>query len=159
MIMRKHVIDRLPQDAADNECPWLDLMYIACVEVTSEDKSHPIESALLTETGAGWRASHPGEQVIRLLFDRPQQIRFIKLLFVEDEIARTQEYVLRWSHNEGMPYQEILRQQYNFSPPDTIRESEVHAVGLDGLTALELSIVPDISGGDACASLACLRLA
>ena len=157
--MRKHVIDRLPQDAAGDKRRWLDLAHIACVEVTSEDESHPIESALLTETGVGWRASHLGEQVIRLLFDRPQRIRFIKLLFVEDERARTQEYVLRWSRDEGMPYQEILRQQYNFSPPDTIRESEVHAVDLDGITALELSIVPDISGGDACASLACLRLA
>jgi hypothetical protein len=58
-----------------------------------------------------------------------------------------------------MPYQELLRQQYNFSPPDSIRESEVHALDLDGITVLELSIVPDISGGDAYASLACLRLA
>jgi hypothetical protein len=159
MIMRKHVIDRLPQDPLGDERRWLDLAHIACVEVTSEDESHPIESALLKETEGGWRASHPGEQVIRLLFDKPQQVRFIKLLFVEDERARTQEYVLRWSRNEGMPYQELLRQQYNFSPPDSIRESEVHALDLDGITVLELSIVPDISGGDAYASLACLRLA
>ncbi|MEP7342913.1 MAG: hypothetical protein ABI977_34610 [Acidobacteriota bacterium] len=157
--MRKHVIDRLPQDAPGDESRWLDLVHIACVEVTSEDESHPIESALLAETGAGWRASHPGEQIIRLVFDKPQQIKLIKLLFVEDERARTQEYVLRWSRNEGTTYQEILRQQYNFSPPDTIRESEVHALNLDGITALELSIVPDISGEDAYASLACLRLA
>jgi hypothetical protein len=58
-----------------------------------------------------------------------------------------------------MPEREVLRQQYNFSPPDAVRESEVYTVDLEGVRSLELSIVPDISGGDACASLASLRLA
>jgi hypothetical protein len=52
-----------------------------------------------------------------------------------------------------------VRQQYNFSPPETAREIEEYDVDLDAVTALELRIVPDISGGSALASLAQLRLA
>jgi len=157
--MRKRVIEQLPANTTDSEPRWLDLGRIATVEVTSEDGSHPIESALLPGTGAGWRASTPGEQIIRLLFDEPQRVRLIKLLFVEPEKARTQEYALRWSDTIGKSGREILRQQYNFSPPDATRESELHEVTLEGVTTLELSIVPDIRGGDARASLACLQLA
>jgi hypothetical protein len=81
------------------------------------------------------------------------------LLFQENERERTQQFVLRWSADAGQSYREIVRQQYNFSPPDTISESEDYTVALAGVTALELSIIPDISGGTARASLAQLRLA
>jgi hypothetical protein len=66
--------------------------------------------------------------------------------------------VLRWSKDGGRSYREILRQQYTFSPPGATREVEDYTVNLDGVTALELTIVPDISGGDARASLISLRL-
>ena len=94
-----------------------------------------------------------------MIFDEPQQIELIKLHFVEEERARTQQFVLRWKQNNSLQYQEILRQQYNFGPPDSTQESETYRTDLAGLVALELSIVPDISGGDACASLTSLRLA
>ena len=80
-------------------------------------------------------------------------------MFQEGEQERTQEFVLRWSPNGGQSYREIVRQQYNFSPPEAAREVEDYNVDLDGVTALELKIVPDISGGSARASLAQLRLA
>ena len=67
--------------------------------------------------------------------------------------------MLRWSPDGGVSWQEIVRQQYNFSPPDGSREVEDYSVNLDGLTLLELTIIPDISGGMAHASLARLRLA
>jgi hypothetical protein len=157
--MRKHVIDRVVPVPTNDKHHWLDLESIARVEVTSEDKKFPIESALLAEEGPGWRASHSGEQSIRLLFDEPQRIKLIELHFTEAERARTQEYLLRWSGDEGLSYQEIVRQQYNFSPPGTVHEREIYAVDLNNVTILELSIVPDINGGGACASLAQLRLA
>jgi hypothetical protein len=46
----------------------------------------------------------------------------------------------------------------NFSPPETERETEDYAVELSDVTALELNMVPDKSGGEARASLECLRL-
>jgi hypothetical protein len=45
----------------------------------------------------GWRAESPGEQTVRFLFEAPQRLRRIRLLFREEKEARTQEFVLRWS--------------------------------------------------------------
>ena len=65
---------------------------------------------------------------------------------------------MRWSPDGGQSYREILRQQFNFSPPGATREVEDYDVDLDRVTILELKIVPDISGGTARASLEQLRL-
>ena len=73
--------------------------------------------------------------------------------------ARRQEFVLSWSPGGEQPYRELVRQQYNFSPPSVTSEVEDYVVDLDNVAALELVIIPDISGGHACASLVQLRLA
>ena len=156
--MRKRIIGHGPGELAA-EPGWMDLERLAQVEITSEDVDHPIESALIPGTGSGWQAAQPGEQTIRLLFNEPLRLKRIHLSFQEDEQERTQEFVLRWSSDGGQSYREIVRQQYNFSPPEAAREVEDYDVDLDGVTALELRIVPDISGGSTRASLAQLRLA
>jgi len=132
---------------------------LAEVEITSEDVTHPIEAALQPGHASGWRAAEPGKQTIRLLFMRPQQLRRIQLSFVEPDTERTQEYVLRWSSDGGRSFHEVVRQQWNFSPRGAAREIEDHRVDLAGIIVLELSIVPDITGKAAFASLAQLRLA
>ena len=157
--MRKRIINQSSKELSPPNEGWLDLERLAQVEITSEDAGHPIESALTTGAGPGWRASQPGEQTIRLLFDQPQGLRRIRLVFDEGAQDRTHEFVLRWSADGGRSYREILRQQYTFSRQDTTREVEDHVVNLDGVTILELRIVPNISGGDACASLTQLQLA
>ena len=157
--MRKRIIKQEPQNVAPVDQRWLDLQSLAQVELTSEDAANPIEAALVSSTGLGWRAAQTGEQTICLLFDELQRVRSIQLLFHEDQQARTQEFVLRWSPDGGQSYREIVRQQYNFSPPAVTREFEDYAVDLAGVTTLELRIVPDVSGGDARASLAQLRIA
>jgi hypothetical protein len=157
--MRKRIIGHGLHEVAAAEPGWMDLERLAQVEITSEDVDHPIESALIPGTGSGWRAAQPEEQTIRLRFDEPLRIKRIRLVFHEDEQERTQEFVLRWSPDGGQSYREIVRQQYNFSPPEASREIEDYDVNLDGVTALELQIIPDISGGSAQASLAQLRLA
>ena len=157
--MRKRIIGSIPRDISAAEPGWLDLEHLAQVEITSEDVDYPIESALIPPAGPGWRAAQPGEQTIRLMFDAPLRVRRIHLVFSAGELERTQEFVLRWSPDGGQSYREILRQQYNFSSPDAASEVEDYDLDLDGVTALELKIVPDISGGGARASLAQLRLA
>jgi hypothetical protein len=157
--MRKRIIGHGPGEVAGAEPGWLDLERLAEVEITSEDLGHPIDSALIPGAGSGWRAAQPGEQTIRLRFNEPLRLKRIHLSFQEDEQERTQEFVLRWSPDGGQSYREIVRQQYNFSPPGAAREVEDYDVDLDGVMALELRIVPDISGGRARASLAQLRLA
>ena len=158
--MRKQIITPDSQEPATFEPDWLDLEPITRIEVSSEEAAHPIESALLPGPGVGWRAAEAGRQTIRLLFDAPQKIRRIRLVFDEQlGGARTQEFVLSWAPEGAQHYREIVRQQYNFSPPDVTSEVEDYVVDLDGVAALELKIIPDISGGQACASLAQLRLA
>ena len=157
--MRKRITNQDPQNVSPVDQNWLDLQRLAQVELTSEDAAYPLEAALIPSAGPGWRATQAGEQTIRVLFDELQRIRHIQLVFHEDQQARTQEFVLRWSPDGGHSYREILRQQYTFSPPGMTRESEDYAVDLTGVTALEFKIVPNISGGDARASVAQLRIA
>jgi hypothetical protein len=137
---------------------WLDLERAAVVEVTSEEEGFAIESALLLGETRGWRAAMPGTQTIRLVFDHPQKLRRISLVFEEEQTKRTQEFVLRWSSDGGRSFREIVRQQWNFSPPETIREVEEYQADLSDVAVLELIIVPHISGGTARASLKSLRL-
>jgi hypothetical protein len=132
---------------------WFDVDRYAEVEVTSEDAAYPIEAALGLAAASGWRAAEPGAQTIRLRFDEPQRVERIRLVFEEHEAARTQELVLRWSADHGRTYHEIVRQQYNFSPPATAREVEDYAVELEGVTAIALHVVPDVGGGATRASL------
>src|SRR6266496_228155 len=137
---------------------WLDLEHAATVEVTSENKDFPIESSLSIESRQGWRAAEPGAQTIRLVFDEPQELKRISLVFEEDEITRTQEFVLRASSNPVGPFREMVRQQWNFTTPTSTREIEEYRVELSDVSVLELTIVPDISGGAALASLKSLHL-
>jgi len=157
--MQKRIIPSVQEGTPQPGEGWLDLDRLAQVEITSEDGAHPIESALLPGRSSGWRATGPGEQTIRLLFAHPQRLRRIWLEFVEPVTERTQEFVLRWSQDGGQSFREIVRQQWNFSPQGSTCETEDHRVDLSGVTVLELSIIPDISGGNAHASLAQLRLA
>jgi hypothetical protein len=156
--MRKRITNHGTENVSSSNRQWLNVEHLAQIEVSSEDAAHPIESALIPNGGTGWRAGQPGQQTVRLLFDEPQVVKHIRLLFQEDERERTQQFVLRWSSDGGQSYREIVRQQYNFSPPGSSTECEDYDVDLDRVTTLELTIVPDISGAPVCASLAQLRL-
>ena len=156
--MRKQISPRPQRESPPANTGWLDLEAVARVEVTSEDAAHPIESALLPVGATGWRAESPGEQRVRLLFEAPQGLRRIRLLFRKDKEARTQEFVLRWSPTVDGPSRDIVRQQYHFSPSGATEEFEEYRVELKDVAALELTIIPNLSGGSY-ASLAQLRLA
>jgi hypothetical protein len=91
--------------------PWLKL----------HPKTEPIQSN--PHCSKARNVAGPGPQTIRLVFDKPQKLRRIWLKFEETEIKRTQEFVLRWSPDGGRSYREIVRQQWNFSPPETERET------------------------------------
>ena len=156
--MRKQFISLTPETVRPHDEGWLDLERAAAVEVTSEEENFPVESALVSGDTRGWRAAIPGTQTIRLLFDQPQKLRRISLVFEEHETTRTQEFVLRWSSDGGRSFREIVRQQWNFSPPQTVRELQVYEVELSDLTVLELILTPDISDGMAHASVKSLRV-
>jgi len=156
--MRKRLITPTPETIQSRGDGWLDVERAAVAEITSEEKDYPVESVFVSGETRGWRAAAPGPQTIRLVFDQPQRLKKISLVFEENETTRTQEFVLRWSPDGGSSFREIVRQQWNFSPPETIREVEEYQVELSNVTVLELIIVPNISGGTARASLQRLRL-
>ena len=126
-------------------------------EVSSEDPEFPLESALGIVPGPGWRASRPGTQTIRLLFDHPLSVRRIHLEFCEEERERIQELVLLWSDDAGKTYREIVRQQFNFNSSAT-REVEDYRVELDKVSALELRITPDLARREVLATLRRLQI-
>ncbi|MGH8290709.1 MAG: carbohydrate-binding protein [Steroidobacteraceae bacterium] len=134
--MRKRIINSIQQRTASPDQGWLNVEDIAEVEVTSEDAAHPIESALLPGLASG--GAPLGRE------SRP--LRRIWLNLVEPRTERTQEYVLRWSADDGQSFREIVRQQWNFSPQGSPSETEVHHVELPAVTVLELSIIPDTWG-------------
>jgi hypothetical protein len=156
--MRKQLIPPIPETVRPHGEGWLDLEHAAAVEVTSEEENFPVESALVLGETRGWRAAVPGTQTIRLVFDQPQRLRHISLAFEEHETTRTQEFVLRGSSDGGRSFREIVRQHWNFSPPETVRELQAYEVELSDITVLELIITPDISGGMARASVKSLRV-
>jgi hypothetical protein len=159
--MRKTIINQAVKDGLSLNLSFLDLEQLAQVEFTSECQDHSIESALLLtdSLGSGWQAANSGEQTIRVVFDQPRTIEHIFLVFDELQQSRTQEFVLLWLADDEDCYREILRQQYHFSPPNTTCETEHYEVKLNQLKVLELRIIPDINGGEACAKLKQLRLA
>ena len=156
--MRKRIIatEGPPPGASDG--PWLDLEALAVAEVTSEAAAHPVEGALVPGDEHGWRAGAPGPQTLRLVFDRPQALARVRLVFEETERERTQEFFLGWAPTASDEPREIVRQQWTFHS-GAAREEEDLAVELDNVGALELYLVPNISGGSAVASLSELRLA
>jgi len=143
--MRKRLVTPTLETVRSSGEAWLDIER-AAIEITSEEKDYPVESAFVLGEAQGWRAAEPGPQTIRLVFDQPQRLRRISLVFEERETARTQEFVVRWSSDGGSSFREIVRQQWNFSPPETIREVEEYQVELSNVTGLELTIVPNTSG-------------
>jgi hypothetical protein len=157
--MRKRIINRDIGKPSPGHEAWLDLESLAQVEVSSEDSQHPIEAAFALNASSGWRAATPGQQLVRLLFDEPQDVRLIHLIFDEHDQERLQEYTLSWCPGNGQPYREIVRQQYTFSPPTTTTEVEDYRVNLDRCAGLELSIIPDVRGSAVRASIAQFRLA
>jgi hypothetical protein len=156
--VRKSIITPGGQDPPTEADEWMELDRVARVEVTSEDPEHPIEAALLPGRGPGWRASRPGPQTIRLVFDGPRHVRRVRLRFAADAVSRTQEFVLRWVDAASEP-REVVRQQWNLSAGGSAEEVEDYRVDLPGVIELELVVTPDISGGESPASLAELRVA
>jgi hypothetical protein len=141
--MRKSIVSPSTTAATPLSELWRDLERIARVEISSEDEMFPIENALGKKATEGWRAATTGPQLIRLHFDEPQTIRRIHLQFVDRGSERSQEFAVFAGH--GTELQEIVRQQWAFSPQGSTEEVEDYTVDLKGVTTFELRIDPDRS--------------
>lgn len=161
-MLRKHIVSAPPQPSGSRPgAGEIDIAAAATVYITSEDSAHPIDHAFDTQHGPGgsrWVAAEPGEQTLLLAFDTPQTIRRITLEVEEPGVSRTQELQLAVSRDGGQTYQEVVRQEYHFSPPGTTFEREAWAVELHGVTHLRLWIKPDKGGKPCKATLTALVL-
>jgi hypothetical protein len=158
-MLRKYILARpneTPPYAAEIPIPS-----IGTVFVSSEEKDHPIDHVFDSNRGRAatrWIAGQPGEQAIIVAFDTPQTIHQVHLEIEEHEISRTQELQLSLSTDWGVTYRELLRQEYNFSPPSTTFEQEDWTIPGQQVTHLRLSIKPDKGGKDCRASVTSLAL-
>lgn len=150
-MLRKQIITRSP--SVPSPVPGrITVAAVATVLVTSEDPEHPIDLAFDDLRGPGatrYVAGETGEQIVILAFDAPHSTRRVVLEVEEREVARTQELQLAVSGDGGLTYRELVRQEYNFSPPGTTFEREEWAVAAEGVAHLRLVIRPD-KGGNPC---------
>ena len=144
-MLRKQIIKE-PLASTAPMTDEIDIAAVATVLVTSEAAEHPVDHAFDHHRGPGgnrWIAGEPGEQTLILAFDAPQAIRRVALEVEEPDVARTQELQLAVSTDGGRTYREVLRQEYNFSPPGTSFEREDWTLDAVGVTHLRLMIRPD----------------
>lgn len=159
-MLRKQLLRDLPvprQPDAD-EIP---VASAGLVLVTSETPDHPVEHLFDQNRGPGgtrWVAQTPGEQTLILAFDDRQPLKEIALEVEEREVARTQELEISISSDGGATYRQLVRQEYNFSPPGTTFESERWPIPPTPVTHLKLRIRPDKSGGPCVATMTSLVL-
>ena len=160
-MLRKQVIAKPSQGPLSLEGE-ISIADVATVQVTSEQTDHPIDHAFDLSRGPGgsrWIAGGPGEQSVTLVFDRPQTIRRIGIEVEELAVSRTQELSVSASSDGGRTYQELIRQEFNFSPPGTSFERELWSVSAGAVTHLRLEIKPDKGGHVGRATLTSLTVA
>lgn len=156
-ILREHGSEK----ATASEATMLSVPDVASVLVSTEDPRHPIDHVFDDHNGPGgtrWIAGEVGEQTIIVAFDRPQRLQKVNLEIEEPEISRTQELSLAVSEDGGHRYKEVLRHEYNFSPPDSTFEREWWAVPVENMTHLRLIITPDKGNRPSRATVTSLKL-
>lgn len=150
-VLRKQILTP-PSTPSGRRPGEKDIAALATVLVTSEDPAHPIDNAFDDRRGRGgsrWIAGQSGEQTLILAFDTPQMIRQVVVEVEEREVSRTQELAVSVSNDGGQTYRELVRQEYNFSPPETALEREEWSIRADAVSHLRLTIKPD-KGGKPC---------
>lgn len=160
-MLRKQVIPRHSIGTAsfEGEIP---VAHVATLQVTSEQAEHPIDHVFDGSRGPGasrWIAEGPGEQTMILVFDSPQTIRRIAVEVEELALSRTQELSVSISSDGGLTYRELVRQEFNFSPPGTSFEREDWSVTAAAVTHMRLQIKPDKGGRVGRATVTSLSLA
>jgi hypothetical protein len=160
--IRKRILrDACPPPLLDLELSALDIPAIATVIITSEQADYPIEHVFDGQRGPGtsrWQAAVPGEQCLIINFDMPQTLRQLMLDIEEPNVIRTQELLISVSSDGGRTYRDIVRQEYNFSPPGTTYERETWALNTDNVTHLAIRIKPDKGGHAGLATLTSIML-
>lgn len=129
---------------------WLPLERLARLR-TSSEAAEFLAINVLEATPTEWRAAEPGTQTIELRFNIARTIRRIRIVMVDADQERTQEFTVAWTSRRGERSGVAVRQQFNFSPRGATTHIEEYEVDLPAVTSVELRIVPDVRGGAAVA--------
>jgi len=159
--IRKRIVQDAYPPKVDTSISALDIPAMATVIITSEEPTYPVELIFDGQRGPGasrWRAATPGRQSLILDFDKPQTLHQLVLDIEEPEVSRTQVLWVSVSSDGGHSYRELLRQEYNFSPPGTTYERETWTLDTPHVTHLAIVIEPDKGGRPAHASVTSLML-
>jgi hypothetical protein len=157
-MLRKQVLQPVGSQSSGREISIADA---ATVLVSSELSDHPIDYMCDGQRGPGstrWIAEQPGDQTVVLAFDTARNIDTVTLEIEEREVSRTQELTLAISRDRGQTYEEVLRQEFNFSPSGATFEHEEWRLAAEGITSLRLWIRPDKGGKPCRASITSLVL-
>lgn len=139
-------------DSAAPAVEWLDLETRASVTITARGER-------LARARSLWSAACPGEQMIEIRFHHPTPVRRLRVITTEAEQSRTQEMTVSVSLHRGERHHHVLRQQFNFSPDGATEDVEEYTLELEGVSVIQLRIVPSIDGRPATARVSELRVA
>ena len=131
---------------------WLNLDTCAALIITARGER-------LARARSLWSASCPGEQMIEIRFHHPTAVRRLRVVTTEAEQARTQEMTVWVSLHRGERHHHVLCQHFDFSPDGATEDVEEYALELEGVSAIQLRIVPSVDGRPATARVRELRVA
>jgi len=158
-VMRKRPITTTQEPLLAHDERWIDIETTAVVEVSSEEKDFPIDSALLPGEAKGWLAAKPGTQTVRLMFDKPQKLNVLCWFS-----RRTTYNAVKNLFCDGLRMVDIHYKKLSVSSGISARltafeRSRSIELNSTGVTVLELIITPEISGGTVRASLKSFHVA
>lgn len=139
----------------------IDIAACATILYSSEHPEHPIENLLDDHGGAGgtrWASARQNatEQIV-IAFDTPRSISRLVYEVEEAQFERTQEIRVELSRDAGRTYQQVLVQEYTFSPQGATLQREDLRLDAEAVSQLRLTIMPHKSG-NGIATLTSLRL-
>ena len=141
-----------PAGPASHEVAWLDLDAVADVSIVADGRRIP-------RAAGAWSADYPGDQTIEIRFREPTSLACLRVVCSELEQSRTQEMTIWASLHRGEQHREVVRQQFTFSPDGATKEVETYALRLDGVSLVQVRIIPSIDGRRAVARVSELQLA
>ena len=161
-MLREVDMTTCPVNTSTSEAPRkIPVLSLATVQASSEAPGHPISLVFDEGDGPGafhWRAAEQGDQTGTVAFYQPATIDRVIMDVEECDETRTQEVQLASSKDGGVTFRELVRQEFNFSPPGTTWEHEDWTVRQDQVTHLRLLIKPDKGRTDLFATLTSLVL-
>lgn len=124
--------------------PWLDLHTLADVTIVAAGRC-------VARVSSMWSADCQGEQTIEIRFRHQTTVSRLRVVIGQADRSCTQRITIWASSRRGERHREILGRTFTLLPGGATAHVEECAVQLEGVSALQVRIVPSIDGGRAVA--------